>query len=123
MVFRIANLPAELSITSIKVEGQGADVWASNVDPGAWRADVVPIAASTQADVLLQPARVERGRRFLFTINYEDGSVDRVWIQGGSARPTLRMPRAVATPIDQPPSSLPKPRRGIRFHVVKSNPS
>jgi hypothetical protein len=88
---RLANLPTDVVVSSVAVEGLGGDSWGWNASPGSWRAALVRRGLARSADLYIHPARNEIGRPFLVTLGYADGTYERFWMAGGRANPSARI--------------------------------
>lgn len=94
MVIQISGLPARLALTKLVVKGHGGDEWQWNGPNGPWRAHLARAEGSSTAHVYLEPSRVEKGRSFQLIFTFDDGRTTELYIDGGKADPTLRMPTA-----------------------------
>jgi hypothetical protein len=91
---RLAGLPPGREVAKLIVRGQGGDEWQYQGPFGPWRAELVREKGASQADLFLEPTRVEKGRGFTITLTYDDGTSAEIILDGGRADPNLRMPQA-----------------------------
>ena len=91
---RLGNLPPNHEVKQLVVRGEGGDEWQFNGKYGPWRAELVRTQGAPQADLFLEPTRVEKGRGFTISLSFDDGSTAEIILDGGKADPNLRMPQA-----------------------------
>jgi hypothetical protein len=89
----LVGLPAGEEIGSILVRGHGGDEWQYNAG-SSYRAHLERQPGSTRANLYIEPTRVETGRSFEITLTLKDGRSAVLYVQGGAADPTRRMPGA-----------------------------
>lgn len=86
------GIPPGRSIAWVLIRGLGADEWQYNGSPGPWRAEIDHEPGSRTADIYIEPARVEKGRRFDLIVRYNDRTETSLSIEGKAASPMLRPP-------------------------------
>ncbi len=87
----LKGLPIDRVITQLEVSGDGGDLWRFGGSPGPFAASVERSDNSPQADIYLEPSRVERGRGFALKIRYSDNSTADLTFRGGRADPMVRV--------------------------------
>jgi hypothetical protein len=95
----LSNLPANLSIATVEVIGDGGGEWVVNIGPyNQYNGDLFRTPSATTADLYIDPYQVETGRKFFVTLGYNDGTSANFQFEGGTANPNLWMPAdAVST--------------------------
>ncbi|MDB5350390.1 MAG: hypothetical protein JWN86_1637 [Planctomycetota bacterium] len=88
------GLRSDRAIVFIDIQGLGGSRWQFGGQSGPWKAVLVRSPGATTADLYLQPDRIETGRPFSVTVQYNDGSRAAFWISGGAANPALHVPAA-----------------------------
>jgi hypothetical protein len=91
---KLINLPPQRQIVHLVIRGLGSDEWQFNGPNGPWRADLQRTEGATTADVFVEPSKVETGRPFTVTLQFDDGQTIEFTFPGGRADPNLRMPSA-----------------------------
>lgn len=96
----LGGLPTNRRIAFVDVQGLGGSRWQFGGPWGPWKAALIQRPSGGIADLYLQPDRFETGRPFEITLRYVGGGTATIWVNGGTADPTLKMPRgrAIGTP-------------------------
>jgi len=95
----LSDLPTDQEIVFADVQGLGGGQWLYQGRPGPWAAALVADTETGAADLFIEPFQIETGRLFTVDLEFEDGSTERLWIDGGEADPSLRMPDAAAQAV------------------------
>lgn len=90
----LSGLAEGRSIVSADVQGLGGGEWTSRGGPNSWLADVVRAPGSSGADLYIEPYQADQGRPYNIHLNYDDGTSDSLWVNGGPVDPNLRMAHA-----------------------------
>ena len=94
----LSNLPANLSVSTVDVIGDGGGEWLVNIGSySQYNGDLFQNPGATTADLYLDPYQVEAGRKFFITLGYSDGSSASIQFEGGTANPNLWMPADAVT--------------------------
>jgi hypothetical protein len=88
------GLPPGRAVVHAAISGEGADEWQYKGKWGPWAAVLEQEPGSRRADLFIEPARVETGRRFTIKLRYDDGGSSDLVVQGRRANPRLWMPGA-----------------------------
>jgi hypothetical protein len=87
---RLQGLP-RTELESAVIKGFGGDEWQVNGRHGPWKAHMIRQPGAAQADLYMEPTRVETGRQFTIELVLADGRKAEIMLVGGKARPDLRM--------------------------------
>jgi hypothetical protein len=91
---RIEGIPRGIQIRSGLIQGHGGDEWQFGGVNGSWAAHWIHEQNATQADLYLEPTRVETGRSFTIKLTDGEGRTAEIIVQGGRADPKTRMATA-----------------------------
>ncbi len=129
---KLAGLDPRHEVVWVDVTGHGGDQWRYESKPLCWRAELKRSKASRNADLFVEPSRVETGRMFHVVVAYDNGATAAADFRGGKADPNLRVTGAALSArwIGQDgqdrtgagPSVGPDGFRDVRIHLSRLSP-